>query len=85
MTHDGLYRVPTSVLNDQSASPDAVAAAAERVGDKPLTDGLSIDMAGNMYITDVEHGGIARMAPDGSLQTLIASERVRWADGISYG
>lgn len=85
MTHDGLYRVPTSVLNDRSASGDAVAAAVERVGDKPLSDGLSIDVEGNVYITDVEHGGVARMATDGSLQTLIASDQVRWADGISYG
>ncbi len=85
MTHDGLYRVPTSILENRSLSSDAVAAAVERVGDKPLSDGLSIDTAGNVYITDVEHGGIARMAPDGSLQTLIASNRVRWADGISYG
>jgi len=85
MTHDGLYRVPTSVLHDRSASRGIVAAAVERMGDKPLSDGLSIDVEGNVYITDVEHGGVARMAPDGSLQTLIASDRIRWADGISYG
>lgn len=85
MTHDGLYRVPTAVLHDRLLSSDVVATAVERVGGKPLSDGLSIDVAGNVYITDVEHGGVARMAPDGSLQTLIASERVRWADGISYG
>lgn len=85
MTHDGLFRVPTSVLHNQSVSADAIAAAVERVGEKPLSDGLSIDLDKNVYITDVEHGGVARMAPDGSLQTLIASDRVRWADGISYG
>jgi sugar lactone lactonase YvrE len=85
MTHDGLFRVPTSVLHDVSVAPDVVAEAVERVGDKPLSDGLSIDVEGNVYITDVEHGGVARMKPDGTLQTLIKSERVRWADGISYG
>ncbi len=85
MTHDGLFRVPTSILHDRPAAPAAIAASVERIGDKPLSDGLSIDVDGNVYITDVENGGIARMAPDGSLRTLIKSDRVRWADGISYG
>jgi sugar lactone lactonase YvrE len=33
-------------------------------------------------ITDVENGGIARMSPDGKLQTLTKSDKVTWADGI---
>ena len=85
MTHDGLFRVPTSVLHTSTIAPEVVAHAVERVGDKPLSDGLSIDVEGYVYITDVEHAGIARMSPDGTLETLIESDRVRWADGISYG
>jgi sugar lactone lactonase YvrE len=55
------------------------------MGQKPLSDGMSADFANNIYITDVEHHGIARMAPDGTLQTLIKDKRVLWADGISFG
>lgn len=40
MTHVGLFRVLTSVLHDRSASPAAIAASVERIGDKPLSDGL---------------------------------------------
>lgn len=85
MTHDGLFRVPTSVLQTPNVAQAVVAQAVERVGDKPLSDGLSIDVEDNIYVTDVEHGGVARMNPDGKLETLIKSDRVRWADGISYG
>jgi hypothetical protein len=38
----------------------------ESVGRKPLSDGLSADLAGNVYITDVEHGAVLRMAPGGA-------------------
>ncbi len=56
------------------------------MGTKPLNDGLSTDDQGNILITDVEHGGVARMAPDGKLTTLIRDDaRIRWADALSYG
>jgi sugar lactone lactonase YvrE len=84
MTHDGLYRVSTAALQDFALADAAVADTVEPVGKKPLSDGLSIDVDNNVYITDVEHRGIARLAPDGTLTTLIASPRVRWADGCSF-
>ena len=47
---------------------------------------MSIDRQNNVYITDVEHGGIARMSPGGRLTTLIKDlDKVRWSDGISFG
>ncbi len=85
MTHDTLYRVRTSDLRDESLSAADLANRVEAVGKKPLNDGLSIDVENNVYITAVEHNGIIRMRPDGTLETLIEDDRVRWADGISYG
>jgi sugar lactone lactonase YvrE len=85
ITHDTLFRVRTSDLMDQSLTDEALAGRIESAGRKPLSDGFSADVENNIYITDVEHQGIARMAPDGQLQTLIRDERVRWADGISFG
>ena len=86
MTHDGLFKVKTDDLKDRNLSEEALAERVIRVGTKPLSDGLSIDTLDNIYITDVENGGIARMYPDGKLETLIKDmERVRWADGASYG
>jgi len=85
MTHDGLFRVPVAALIDPSLSPGELASRVERIGTKPLSDGLSMDVEGDVYITDVEHRGIARMGPDGELETLIRDPRVRWADGLSFG
>jgi sugar lactone lactonase YvrE len=85
MVHDSMYRIRTSDLLNESLPPEELGNRVERIGKKPLSDGMSADLANNIYITDVEHSGIARMAPDGTLQTLIKDKRVLWADGISFG
>lgn len=86
MTHDGLYRLPLAALRDASLSPTAIADTVERVSDKPLSDGLSIDRAGNVLITDVEHGSVMRWRADsGKLETLLRDPRIRWSDGLSHG
>ena len=85
MTHDGLYRIPTSYLNDFSKSDMELENAVEFVGKKPLSDGLSIDTLDNVYITDVENDGFMRLSQEGELKTLIRSNKIRWADGASYG
>jgi sugar lactone lactonase YvrE len=86
MTHDSLYRVPLAALRDASLSPAALAQKAERVSNKPLSDGLSVDSAGNVLITDVEHGSVMRWrAGSDKLETLFRDPRIRWSDGLSHG
>ena len=85
MAHDTMFRVRVADLLDASLSPGALAARVEPVGEKPLNDGLSTDNEGNLLITDVEHGSVMRMTPQGELTTLVASRRIRWADALSYG
>lgn len=82
MNHDTLYRVSTAALQNPGAE---VAAAVEAVGKKPLNDGLSIDDAGNVFITDIEHQAVVAMRPDGSLETVVKDSRIRWADSLSFG
>lgn len=85
MAHDTLFRVPTSALLDAELSESELAERLEVLGKKPLSDGLSADLSGNIYITDVEHGAVIRMAPGGGLTTIVRSPRIRWADGLSFG
>jgi sugar lactone lactonase YvrE len=66
MSHDTLYRVPTAVLLDRSLADSVIASRVEALGRKPLSDGLSADLEGGVWITDVEHGAVLRMAPDGT-------------------
>jgi sugar lactone lactonase YvrE len=93
MSHDGLFRVPTAALRDPSTSDAAVAAAVERLpGKKPLSDGLGIDAAGDILVTDVEHGAVVRMssvpsasAASGASGVVFKTPKVRWADGVTFG
>lgn len=85
MAHDTLYRVRVEDLLDASLREAALGAKVRAVGRKPLNDGLSTDLEGNVLITDVEHGAVLRMTPTGELTTLIRTDRIRWADALSYG
>lgn len=85
INHDTMYRIRTEYLLDDRLTDAELETYIETVGTKPLSDGLSMDIEGNVYITDIENGGIARMSPTGDFVTLVSDSRVRWADGISFG
>lgn len=85
MTHDTLYRIPVAALRDPGLGDVELAARIEAVGPKPLSDGLSTDLAGNVLVTDIEHGAVVRISSDGELETLVRTDRIRWADALSYG
>lgn len=85
MTHDGLYRVPVAALTDSTLTEAQLRERVERFSDKPLSDGLGIDRAGNVYISDVEHGAILRVGSERRLETLIRSPSVSWPDGLAFG
>jgi sugar lactone lactonase YvrE len=83
MAHDGLYKIQVhAAVNAMDGETEP---KVHFVGKKPLSDGLSVDTAGRIYITDVEHRGVAVMEPNGSLWTLVKDERIIWADGLSFG
>ncbi|MFP2927978.1 SMP-30/gluconolactonase/LRE family protein [Pyxidicoccus sp. 3LG] len=85
MNHDTMHRVRAADLRDASLAAEELEKRVQAVGRKPLNDGLSADADGNVLITDVEHGAVLRMRPDGKLETLVKSPRIRWADALNYG
>lgn len=85
MSHGQAYRIRTRVLRDHSVRPEELVRFVERVGDKPLSDGIVMDAASRLYLTDIEHGSIAVLGPDRSLRTLVRVPTVRWADGMALG
>ena len=85
MSNANLYRVRVHDLLDETLPPRQLGNEVERVSDKPMSDGLSADLAGNVYITDVEHGAVMRVTPERRLETVIRSPAVRWADALSFG
>jgi sugar lactone lactonase YvrE len=81
----GLYRIRLKDLRNKDLPPQQLAALVERYSDKPLSDGLSTDIAGGVYVTDVEHSAIFRIGPGEELTTLIQSRDIRWPDALSFG
>ena len=85
LSGSGLYRVRLRDLRDGRLPPGQLANRVERYSDKPLSDGMSLDVDGNVYITDIEHSSVFRVNPERELKTLIQSDNVRWADALSFG
>lgn len=82
---DRLYRLSTRDLRDETLAPAALADAVEDWAPKTLSDGLSSDDDGNVYITDPEHSAILTLGPDRRLRTLVKDPRLRWPDGLGFG
>ncbi len=85
LSGSGLYRVRLADLKNGDLTASELASRVERVADKPLSDGLSIDVDGSVYITDVEHNAISVIDSSGNLQTLVRSPDIRWPDALSFG
>jgi len=85
MSNDTLYRVLLADVLDPALSPSTLSARVTRVGKKPLSDGIEAAPDGSVLVTDVEHGGIARVDARGGLQTLVKLGGVSWADGVFVG
>ncbi len=83
MTHDSVYRIKTQYLTDTSLSPESVADKVEFLSKKPMSDGIELDMLGNLIITDVENGGLSMLTPEGVHRTLVKSDDISWSDSVT--
>jgi sugar lactone lactonase YvrE len=84
LSGDRMYRVRTADLNDATLAPDALARRVEDYGPKTLSDGITVDTADNVYISDMEHSAILTLNPERQLATLLEDPRLRWPDGFSF-
>jgi hypothetical protein len=86
MTGHSLWRVRVDDLTNASLSPAELAARVERHGDKPSSAGVTIDEAGNVYVTDVGARAIGVIAPDGAYRVLVQDDALLdWPDGLAVG
>ncbi len=85
VSDDRIYRIETRDLNDEALSADALGAKVEIWGRKTLSDGITMDVEDDIYLSDMEHSAIVKLRPDHTLVTLLKDERLRWPDGFSFG
>lgn len=85
MTGRSLYRIRTADLLNRALSPEELAARVERFGDKPISDGITIDGGGNVYVTDITNNAIGVTRPDGTYEILYQDDDLSWTDGFGFG
>lgn len=85
MSGTSLYRIKTTHLMDASLDKHALENHIERYGDKPISDGITVDGGGNVYITSITDDSIGVVGKDGEYQTLFKRDDLSWPDGFAYG
>ena len=85
MSGRSLYRIATEDLLDQSLSPEALSNRVERYGDKPICDGITVDGAGNVYITSITENAIGVVDQTGKYEILYQDDKLlSWTDGMAF-
>lgn len=77
-----LYSIPTATLAGSGAVGDVAKAVAVVEKTHPA-DGLWIDAAGKLYVTNPELNRVEIGTPGGSLRPLVSDPRLRWPDSFA--
>jgi sugar lactone lactonase YvrE len=85
MSGTSVYRIATSAINNEQLSAKALEAKVMRYGTKPISDGITVDGGGNVYVTDITNDAIGVVKPNGDYEVLFKDDRLSWPDGFSYG
>ena len=85
MSGTSLYRIATADLLDPFLSPQELSSRVERYGNKPICDGITVDDAGNVYITSITDNAIGVVDETGEYQTLYQDDKLlSWTDGMAF-
>ncbi len=81
-----MYRIRTQDLLNRELENDALAQKVERYSDKPICDGISIDRAGNIYISDIANNAVGVISTLRRYEIIAEDrERLSWPDAFSFG
>lgn len=78
-----IYRIKTSLLRDDHASPDAVAEGVEKVAKTFPADGLWMDSEDRLYLSNINQSSVCRLLKNGEVETLVTDPRLEWPDTFS--
>lgn len=77
-----LNRIETAYLKDVSLSTKQLESHIIKWFASPTTGGTAIDAAGNIYLSDVDHGRILKINPAGKSEVVLEDKRLLWADAL---
>src|SRR5438067_7929381 len=69
VSDDRMYRIAVRDLNDTSLRAEDLAAKVEGWGRKTMSDGITMDVDDDIFISDMEHSAIVELRPDHELVT----------------
>lgn len=83
MTSESLYRVKTEHLLNEKLSDESLASKVEFFAKKPFSDGITIDKAGNIYISDITKNALGIINSEGQYEQLFKDKRLAWVEGFA--
>ncbi len=85
MSGTSIYRIKTSDLINETHTCAALEKQVQRYGQKPISDGITIDGGGNVYITSITDDSVGVVNAAGKYKTLFKQDNLSWPDGFAYG
>lgn len=85
VTDEYMHRIRVDDLSNVHLDEDELASRVEQFALKTMSDGITTDNEGNIYISDLEHSAITKLDAKGKLSTVIKDTKLRWPDGFSFG
>jgi sugar lactone lactonase YvrE len=85
MNGSDLYRIRTVDLTNPDLTDERLAQRVERFSEKPICDGISVDTAGNIYVSDLQANAIGVISQEGTYAKLVVDPRISWPESFSFG
>lgn len=80
-----LYRIKADDLANEKLDTKALASRIERYSDKPISDGITIDKDGNIYLGELAKNAIGVISPDRKYRRLAQNPALSWVDSFCFG
>jgi len=80
-----MYRVRTADLRNPDLSDATLGERVEPWAGRPISDGISIDDEGHLYLGDLSRNAIGVIGPDRRYRQFLSDPRLSWIDAFSFG
>lgn len=84
LTGKTLYRIPTAAMRNPSLADANLVARVQRYCERPLCDGIAMDDAGYIYISDIASNAVGVINSERAYrQIYVDAEKLSWPDAFS--